>query len=594
MKKFVWIACAALSLGAVAQEPEGTSQWGTPTGNPQFPKTSYKELPDPKPADAAAWAKVNKPQVSWGSADARYAKGEVPALAKIEATETLKAWRGERASAQALVWTPAALENLTLELSPLTNKAGAAIEASAAFVRYVMQDNFLTCGYRKEIAKWDSSLVADVVDHLALTLAVEANTVRPVWVTVTVPAEATAGQYLGTLTVRNDGKILGMLNLKVDVSARVLPPAKVWAFHLDQWQNPFAEARYEGVTPWTKEHFEAMRPSMELLAAAGQKVITASIMHKPWGGQTEDYFESMISWTKKSDGTWAFDFTPFDMWIEYMSEILGKDAKIACYSMIPWKMSFQYYDQTSNSMKTLVTETSTPEYKEVWTALLTALSKHLREKGWFDRTIISMDERATQAMMDAFAVIKGADPEFKVSLAGGNHPEIEEELFDYSMASDNLFTPETLKKRRGKGQISTYYTCCAQKYPNVFTYSPPAEAEWIGWFAAAKGYDGYLRWAYNSYTKEPLLDARFRAFQSGDSYVVYPRGRSSIRWERLIDGVEAFEKVRILRAEAEAKKDAAAIKKLDEVLSWFDLSNYEKGITPDQTVRRARAVVDKM
>lgn len=594
MKKMLWIALATLAVQAAAQTPQGTSQWGTPTGNPQFPKGSYVELPDPKVPAAETWAKVTTPMLSWGSADRRYAKSEVPAVAKSQKTATLNAWRGERASAQAVVWTPQALGELTVELSPLKNKTGATINASAALVRYVMQDNFLTCGYRKDIAKWDSSLVADVVDHHAKILSVEARTTRPVWVTVNVPADAAPGLYAGVLTVKNGAAVLGTLELKVNVSARVLPPAAQWAFHLDQWQNPFAEARYEGVTPWTKEHFDKMRPAMELLAAAGQKNITASIMHKPWGGQTEDYFESMITWTKKSDGTWAFDFTPFDMWVEYMSEILGPKANIACYSMIPWKMSFQYYDQTSNSMKTLVTETSTPEYKEVWTALLKALSSHLRQKGWFDRTIISMDERATSDMMNAFAVIKAADPEFKVSLAGGLHPEIEEELYDYSMASDNLFTPETLAKRRAKGQISTYYTCCAQAYPNVFTYSPPAEAEWIGWFAAAKGYDGYLRWAYNSYTKEPLLDARFRAFQSGDSFVVYPEGRSSIRWERLIDGVEAFEKMRLLRAEAEAKKDAATIKKLDEVLSWFDLSNYEKGITPDQTVRRARAVIDKL
>lgn len=594
MKKMLWIALATVAVQAAAQTPQATSQWGTPTGNPQFPKGSYVELPDPHAATADRWAKVSAPAVSWGSADVRYAKAEVPAITKTQKVETLKAWRGERLSAQAVVWTPQAMDHLTVALSPLKNRAGATINASAAFVRYVMQDNFLTCGFRQDIAKWDSSLVADVVDHLAKSLAVEQRTVRPVWVTVKVPADAVAGQYAGTLTIKNGATVLGTLELKVDVSARVLPPASEWAFHLDQWQNPFAEARYEGVTPWTKEHFDKMRPTMELLAAAGQKNITASIMHKPWGGQTEDYFESMVTWTKKADGTWAFDFTPFDMWVEYMSGILGPNAKIACYSMIPWNMSFRYYDQTSNSIKELVTETSTPEYKEVWTALLKSLSAHLRQKGWFDRTIISMDERPTKAMMDAFAVIKAADPAFKVSLAGGLHPEIEEELFDYSMASDNLFTPETLAKRRAKGQISTYYTCCAQKYPNVFTYSPPAEAEWIGWFAAAKGYDGYLRWAYNSYTKEPLLDARFRAFQAGDSFVVYPEGRSSIRWERLIDGVEAFEKIRILRSEAQANKDAAAIKKIDQVLSWFDLKNYEQGIAPDQTVRKARAVVDKM
>ena len=39
-------------------------------------------------------------------------------------------------------------------------------------------------------------------------------------------------------------------------------------------------------------------------------------MHKPWNGQTYDYFESMVTWTKKVDGTWAFDYGVFDKWVE--------------------------------------------------------------------------------------------------------------------------------------------------------------------------------------------------------------------------------------------------------------------------------------
>lgn len=37
-----------------------------------------------------------------------------------------------------------------------------------------------------------------------------------------------------------------------------------------------------------QKHFDLMRPLMKLYADAGGKVITASIMHKPWNGQTYD------------------------------------------------------------------------------------------------------------------------------------------------------------------------------------------------------------------------------------------------------------------------------------------------------------------
>ena len=78
---------------------------------------------------------------------------------------------------------------------------------------------------------------------------------------------------------------------------------------MDLWQSPYAVARYYQVPLWSQEHFDAMRPLMKMLADAGQKIITATLTHKPWNGQTEDYFDTMVTWMKRADGTWAFDYT---------------------------------------------------------------------------------------------------------------------------------------------------------------------------------------------------------------------------------------------------------------------------------------------
>lgn len=588
MKQLIFAALLLAGHSLMAQ----TTQWGTPTGNPQFPKGSYIELPDPVAKDVAAWSAVKGATVSWGTTDLRYMKGAVPSIKKAATTEIVSGWKGERVAAQALVWSNKAISDLSFEMSSLTGKGGE-IAASAAFVRYVMQDNFLTCGYRKEISKYDSTLIADPIDHLAKSLPLDAQTTRPVWVSVWIPQTAVAGSYTGTLTIKDGTQVVGTLKLTVNVLNRQLPEPRKWSYHLDFWQNPYAEARYAGLEPFTPEFFDYVRPQFERLRDAGQKIITTSIMHKPWGGQTEDYFESMISWIKRTDGSWTFDFTTFDMWIQFMME-LGIDQQIACYSMIPWNMSFRYYDQASNSMKDVKATTESTEYAEMWTALLSQLSKHLREKGWFDRTVIAMDERPAKDMQNAFRIIKTADPEFKVSMAGDYHAEIEEDLYDYCIVSDHLCSPELLAERKAKGKITTYYSCCAQAYPNMFTYSPASENEWISWYAAAKGYDGYLRWAYNSYTKEPLLDARFRAFQAGDSYLIYPEARTSIRFEKFVDGVEMFEKIKILRAEFEAKGDAKSLKKIDELLSGFSIENFKKGIKPEDTLVKARATINSL
>ena len=63
---------------------------------------------------------------------------------------------------------------------------------------------------------------------------------------------------------------------------------------------------------------------------------------------------------------------------------------------------------------------------------------------------------------------------------------------------------------------------------------------------------------------EPLLDSRFRTWAAGDTYLVYPGARSCIRLERLIEGVQAHEKINILRQEFEKKGNKAGLKKIEE------------------------------
>ena len=498
--------------------------------------TNYEEASNPISTNPSLWVKVSAPQVSWGSTDIRYKKEEPAPIARLKKDINLTAWKGERVSAQLVVWTPEALDNLSFIVSDLTSgkETISKDNVRTGFVRYVMTDELNKdgkggCGYRKS-SDYDSTLVADPIDHIASTLTVPANATQGGWISVRVPQQVKAGKYTGTVTVKDGDKVLSELKLAVNVKNRTLPASTEWAFHLDLWQNPYAEARYYNVEPFSKEHFDRMRPDMQNYVDAGGKVITASIMHKPWNGQTYDPFESMVTWLKKADGTWYFDYTVFDKWVEYMMS-LGVKKQINCYSMVPWRLSFQYFDQASNSFKYLDAKPGEAAYDEFWGNMLTSFAKHLKEKGWFDITHISMDERPMKDMLATLKVIRKADKDFKVSLAGTYHDELVKELHDYCIAIGEKFPAEVIKSRKEAGQVTTYYTCCTEPRPNTFTFSAPAEAEWLGWFAAKENLDGYLRWALNSWVKNPLQDSRFTAWAAGDTYMIYPEGRSSIRFE---------------------------------------------------------------
>ena len=138
------------------------------------------------------------------------------------------------------------------------------------------------------------------------------------------------------------------------------------------------------------------------------------------------------------------------------------------------------------------------------------------------------------------------------------------------MAIAEKVSEEMKTKRKAEGKITTYYTCCAESHPNTYTFSNPAEGAWIAWYAAKENLDGYLRWALNSWTIEPLLDSRFYTWGAGDTYLLYPGGRTCLRFENLVAGIQAYEKIRILKTELQTQNKTATLRKLERVLESFD------------------------
>lgn len=587
------------SIPGNAQSQQGVTHSGQSTGQSPFPLATYQELPNPTPTDPALWEKVKGTKVSWGSTDIRYKKEEPVSTGSLKKEIVLTAWKGERVASQFVVWGDQALDRLSFSVSELVhNNRKDRIgneQLLCGFVRYVMTDELNKdgkggCGNRPDAAAFDSSLVADPIDHITKELSVPARTTQGAWVRVWVPQQSLPGIYEGTVTVKDGDNVLGTLTLKVNVKNRTLPLPADWSFHLDLWQNPFAIARYYKVEPWSEAHLNYMRPYMEMYRQAGGTVITASIMHKPWNGQTYDYFESMITWMKKADGNWSFDYTIFDRWVEFMMSV-GITQEINCYSMVPWKLSFQYYDQATNSLKFIDMKPGDREYEEVWVALLKSFAAHLKEKGWFDITHISMDERPMPVMQETLKVIRKADPDFKVSLAGALHEELSDELDDYCVALRMKYPEEMKEKRRAEGKITTFYTSCEEPRPNTFTFNPPAECEWFSWYAAKENLDGYSRWALNSWVIEPLLDSRFYTWPGGDTYLIYPGARTSMRFERLISGIQAFEKVRILKEEFESKGNKRGLSKIESTLNLFDETTMDS-IPASEIVSKANKVIN--
>ncbi|HWJ29476.1 MAG TPA: DUF4091 domain-containing protein, partial [Flavisolibacter sp.] len=227
---------------------------------------------------------------------------------------------------------------------------------------------------------------------------------------------------------------------------------------------------------------------------------------------------------------------------------------------------FCYIDEATGNFVNESWPIGSETYKQRWNAFLTDLRLHLKKKGWFEKTYIGINESEMNQTLAAIRVIKEHSKDWKITYAGNWHKELDGLLDDYSYLYGNEPNADELKQRAARGATSTFYVCCNPPKPNNFVFSPPIEGRWISWYAAAVGYNGFLRWAYDAWPEDPTRDARFGSWPAGDCFIVYPGGNSSIRFETLREGIADFEKIKILKELVAKSKD----KSLNELWQAFE------------------------
>jgi hypothetical protein len=484
----------------------------------------------------------------------RFNRDTFSGLNQTATSIVMRGWRGETVQTQVLVEAPEGFTNLSAK-----SHAGL---ITVRPIRYTTG-----AGY----------LVPDVIDTFdGQTFK---GVVRPLLLTYTIPAEGPTTQR-DVLEVSVNGQILKMPVILLAANATLPPPAE-WAFHLDLWQHPDAAARWHDVPMWSAEHLAMLRPQMRYLADMGQKTITCTLVDEAWQGQTYDHFRSMIEVTKTADGKWAYDYNAFDTWVSFARETIGmQNATINCYTMIPWSLTFAYTDAATGTIVRPKLVPGTPEYEAFWGPFLTAFVAHLKEKGWLEITRIAMDERPDHLLKPALEIVQKYAPMLKI-VAACDHPSaINRDFQDVSYAYDHCEKlVAELPERKAQGKTTTFYTCLHPLRPNTLMYSDLAEAEWMVAMAAHYGLDGMLRWAFHSWEENPFKSMDHVRFPTGDTAMMYPGDRPSLRLAAIRNGIETYEKIRILRAEAERQQRPEALATLTEALARFTVPRgKEQGI----------------
>ena len=342
-------------------------------------------------------------------------------------------------------------------------------------------------------------------------------------------------------------------DVELTVVDRVLPPPREWKYFMGgMWHNPWSIARLTKTEPWSEAHLRECRKFLEMTAAIGSRVIMATLSDLPWNHQCYDANLTMVRHVKhEGTGGWTFDYSVFDKWVALSLET-GNGPKISCYSLIPWGYEVYWEDETGHPNR-LVAKPGTKEFAEYWGPFLKDFERHLRERGWFEQTVLSFDERSPEDVKAILDFLVAEKVSLLTSAACNEKSDafkdvcvsMHTQLLNESM--DDAFFARAKREYAEKGIATVYYVCCFPEKPNTFMWSDPDDAFWLAVMPIAKGIQGMSRWTFDSWPKDPMKDASYYWWNAGDTFFAYPDGSPSIRYLMLQNGVQNGEKWRILR-----------------------------------------------
>ncbi|HSJ68265.1 MAG TPA: glycoside hydrolase domain-containing protein, partial [Anditalea sp.] len=342
------------------------------------------------------------------------------------------------------------------------------------------------------------------------------------------------------------GDAVSELKAEIQVLGKILPSLSQLDLHTDFWQHPRSVAEYHDVIPYSDEHMDHLEKNFDQLAEINQNSITTSVFWDLFNTSKKDPKQMMIQTSKKSDGSYSFDYTNFEKYVK-LGISKGIDKQISVHNLFPWNNFLFYYDEEKGEVEAIRTLPMTPVYKEFWVAFLDDFGPYLKKQGWHDKVVFVIDERNAKQTLEVIKFVHEIDPNFKMGYAGRFYPSLSPHVYDYSVPVNVVMEDDVIESRKKAGQITSLYTTCFEKQPNMLLMSNPMDIYFILMLAKAKGYDGMLRWAFNLWSPQIPNNAIYTDLPSGDAHFVYPEGQNSLRYFIIKDALEEVQKMEVQR-----------------------------------------------
>lgn len=479
--------------------------------------------------------------------------------------------KNETESAQLVLRPPKAIEKLTATAGELRGPRGAKIPASnveICEVAYVFVEHPTD---ETGVEGW----WPDPLPPLKAPIRCEASQNQPLWISVRIPEDAAAGEYMGMITLDADGKTVSVpLKLRVWDFAlpRVTHLRSGFGFDtglVKRYHNLTRQAELEEVCEKYYRNFAEHR------IAPFNPMNFAPIKIKKTGARDQPDVE--------------LDFTEFDKAARRALDELGFNAFMVPIEGMPWGTFHE-----SGKGKFLGHDQDTPEYERLMAKYLGLLQAHLEQKGWLEKAYVywfdEPEEKDYPFVIEGMQMLKRGAPRLKRMLTEEPNEKLTGHV-DLWCPVLHQYEPRAAQGRQRRGEEIWWYLCTVPKAPHLtlFIDHDAMEMRLWPWATWAYGIDGILVWQTNYWhspsafpqaLQNPWDDPMSyvsgyntpagakRHWGNGDGRFTYPPHRAlskekildgplnSIRWEMLREGIEDYEYFWMLRERiAKAKTD---------------------------------------
>ncbi len=307
------------------------------------------------------------------------------------------------------VESSAAIKGLKAVMSPLSGSAGE-IPADAVQVRYATS-------WGGNFGRWEPRGLDILHETPPAAVSDRKQSLAGVWVTVTVPAEAAAGKYSGQLTVEAEGLAPQTLPVELTVAEWTVPETQQWRTWIEMLQSPDTLAVEYDLELWSDRHWEMIARSMQMIGQMGSRVVFIPLISQTNQGNEQ----SMVRWVRKADGSFSFDYSIMEKYLDMAEKHMGKpkmvvfyawdtcmivreqrptvDPKAPAYTQQQQVLAQKRWDLQQKGITVTVVDEATGEAKTEYVPHLTAPESRPRWQAIFDHARKTMQQRGLEDTM---------------------------------------------------------------------------------------------------------------------------------------------------------------------------------------------------